>query len=602
MANVKLAGARTVQPRTVGKAIANRRRPPQWDYRAVAATLALTDVHDVNFTHSPAAFARRLSDFLGRDISCLVSCPPSNGKSQRSKYYHLHSPCGTTPSLISPQTPPDSSTSVVVDSNDFAQFDTLAVLRPEIIIQSTTRLSNSERSAIRNLAREYFTKVLHRQRALIRREFVETRTHSGDLGSFLYRLLGKNGRFSHQVGFEAASVFIIDPVGEMLRLKGTTGLKSNIARSEISFRADERGGLKIPACYRSRRPRVEFTTAGILNEGSSAEATARGPAARAYWPIQLQEKLVSRTARRQPRPVMGVIRITNTIANHLPFNWLSLSVLEFSAESLYNIVLGFMETEESGFKREESFHSAGIVLDSVQKNLARAIRLLFEDELPPVNPPIQPMYDVVPRRTTPDEGAQLLHLLRTAYASAMDMSFQVERANFEHTTPPGLRTEKLYTDALFRAIECIPYMCIAHSVEEPQQIPAAGNAFSPVRFPPPVFGSPAAITSVFINILENAIKYRRRGRPLRIELDVRVDGNFVDVVFRDYGIGISADDLKKIPSRLFRGAKAKANVVRGSGLGLHWCSEVLGLDGSELILRRMTVGLEVIVRLRRADV
>lgn len=72
------------------------------------------------------------------------------------------------------------------------------------------------------------------------------------------------------------------------------------------------------------------------------------------------------------------------------------------------------------------------------------------------------------------------------------------------------------------------------------------------------------IRQAFANLLDNAIKYTNAGG--RVELHARRDGDAILVTVRDSGIGIPAEELPKIWTRLFRGDKSRSQ--RGLGLGL----------------------------------
>ena len=75
---------------------------------------------------------------------------------------------------------------------------------------------------------------------------------------------------------------------------------------------------------------------------------------------------------------------------------------------------------------------------------------------------------------------------------------------------------------------------------------------------------PARIRQVFANLLDNAIKYTPPGGEVAISGEQRAE--YIEVVFRDSGPGISAVDLPRIWERLYRGDKSRSE--HGLGLGL----------------------------------
>ncbi|HJD23975.1 MAG TPA: HAMP domain-containing histidine kinase [Firmicutes bacterium] len=86
---------------------------------------------------------------------------------------------------------------------------------------------------------------------------------------------------------------------------------------------------------------------------------------------------------------------------------------------------------------------------------------------------------------------------------------------------------------------------------------------------PPVLGDPARLRQVFINVIENAIKYTNRGGLIRVETADM--GAHVQIVISDTGVGISKEDLPNIKKKFY-----KANKTRpGSGIGLALADEIV---------------------------
>jgi two-component system sensor histidine kinase MprB len=73
-------------------------------------------------------------------------------------------------------------------------------------------------------------------------------------------------------------------------------------------------------------------------------------------------------------------------------------------------------------------------------------------------------------------------------------------------------------------------------------------------------GLPARLDRAINNLLDNAVKYSDPGAPVHVSLH---DGQ---VVVRDHGSGIRAEDLPHVFDRFYRGAEARGRP--GSGLGL----------------------------------
>ena len=75
-----------------------------------------------------------------------------------------------------------------------------------------------------------------------------------------------------------------------------------------------------------------------------------------------------------------------------------------------------------------------------------------------------------------------------------------------------------------------------------------------------------AVSQIFSNLLDNAIKYTPAGG--RIAVGAHAAGRSVDVYVRDTGIGIPAEDLPRLFERFYRVDKARSRELGGTGLGL----------------------------------
>ncbi len=94
-----------------------------------------------------------------------------------------------------------------------------------------------------------------------------------------------------------------------------------------------------------------------------------------------------------------------------------------------------------------------------------------------------------------------------------------------------------------------------------------------------VSGSPRYLRRLFINILDNAVKYSPENG--RIEVNCRAEAGKVIITIHDDGPGIPAADLPKVFDRFYRSPNVRDSQIRGSGLGLtlaRWIAELH--DGS----------------------
>lgn len=103
------------------------------------------------------------------------------------------------------------------------------------------------------------------------------------------------------------------------------------------------------------------------------------------------------------------------------------------------------------------------------------------------------------------------------------------------------------------------------------------NYFEP-KMLPFVYGDKNRLRQVFINIVDNAIKYSDKGDTVSVE--AYEEDNEICISVSDTGIGISKDDLPKIKQKFF-----KANHTRrGSGIGLAVADEIIQRHGGTLTI------------------
>ena len=83
--------------------------------------------------------------------------------------------------------------------------------------------------------------------------------------------------------------------------------------------------------------------------------------------------------------------------------------------------------------------------------------------------------------------------------------------------------------------------------------------------------NPKWTAEVFVNILENAVKYSESGS--QIEIQVRPLELFTEIRFRDHGIGIRKEEQNRIFQRFYRSRDVENR--EGSGIGLYLSRMIL---------------------------
>lgn len=94
---------------------------------------------------------------------------------------------------------------------------------------------------------------------------------------------------------------------------------------------------------------------------------------------------------------------------------------------------------------------------------------------------------------------------------------------------------------------------------------------------PFVYGDKNRIRQVFINIIDNAIKYSESGGVIKI-IAFEKDGGDICVTIEDNGCGIKKSDLPKIKTKFYKANHTK----KGSGIGLAVADEIIAMHGGSL--------------------
>lgn len=104
---------------------------------------------------------------------------------------------------------------------------------------------------------------------------------------------------------------------------------------------------------------------------------------------------------------------------------------------------------------------------------------------------------------------------------------------------------------------------------------------------PEIAGDGDRLAQVLTNLVSNAIKYTPQGG--QIWLTTQVSSGGVEVVVRDSGVGISAEDLPRIFERFYQADKARGP-RRGTGLGLAITQEIVQAHGGRITVASAGMG------------
>ena len=96
---------------------------------------------------------------------------------------------------------------------------------------------------------------------------------------------------------------------------------------------------------------------------------------------------------------------------------------------------------------------------------------------------------------------------------------------------------------------------------------------------PPIYGDRNRLRQVFLNVLDNALKYTPKGGVVAAQVLYNTsDPDVIKIVVTDSGCGIPAEDLPRVKEKFY-----KANqTVGGSGIGLAVADEIMNLHNGRL--------------------
>src|ERR1700732_3415700 len=100
---------------------------------------------------------------------------------------------------------------------------------------------------------------------------------------------------------------------------------------------------------------------------------------------------------------------------------------------------------------------------------------------------------------------------------------------------------------------------------------------------PVMIGDPRAFRQIVLNLVSNAIKFTERGGTVTVS--AHADGSRLVLRVSDTGVGIAADDLKRLGDPFFQAGKTYQRRHEGTGLGLSIVKSLVGLHAGELTVQ-----------------
>jgi signal transduction histidine kinase len=165
--------------------------------------------------------------------------------------------------------------------------------------------------------------------------------------------------------------------------------------------------------------------------------------------------------------------------------------------------------------------------------------------------------DKIKDNVTPAEIGERVGKIRSAVLRMTHLIDNLLNASRLFDGPTGLHTQpgELDMTALLQEV------CQLHR----EMVPGSPIVERFAKVPMPMTGDAKLLFQALSNLLSNAIKYSPGGGRVEVEAESMADR--IVIAVRDHGIGIPADDLRRLFERYHRGGNVSGIV--GTGVGLY---------------------------------
>ncbi|HET9911563.1 MAG TPA: ATP-binding protein, partial [Anaerolineales bacterium] len=212
------------------------------------------------------------------------------------------------------------------------------------------------------------------------------------------------------------------------------------------------------------------------------------------------------------------------------------------------------------------------------------------------------------------------HELRTPLTAAILMTELIQEGGtpeeldeYWHTLKSELNRQKILIDRLLIAgrlesgmmkLEIVPMDLIPvleESIRAVKPIAAKGKVSVSMTAPQPslqVIGDNSGLQQVFINLINNAVKFSRQGGTVAVSLTENESEVFVEIV--DSGVGIPEQAIPHLFERFYRARNVTIAEIPGSGIGLYIVKSIIEeLGGTIRVKSVLNQGTTFIVSLKR---
>ena len=177
----------------------------------------------------------------------------------------------------------------------------------------------------------------------------------------------------------------------------------------------------------------------------------------------------------------------------------------------------------------------------------------------------------------PEQAREYLDISKLELERLTLLVDKVLRLSMSEEKQPRLQLEPLDLPALVRQV--------LNAMRLQAESVGAEIHFETEKNLPPVNADRLHLTSVVFNLVDNALKYRRKDAPvisLTLEDSIQNGKKVVNLIIQDNGIGIAPEYQAKVFEKFFRVPAGNVHNVKGHGLGLSYVANVLRQHGGNI--------------------
>ncbi len=126
---------------------------------------------------------------------------------------------------------------------------------------------------------------------------------------------------------------------------------------------------------------------------------------------------------------------------------------------------------------------------------------------------------------------------------------------------------------------------VIHIVEIIESLTKREQREISVTLPPALFvmADGMRLRQVLLNLVSNALKYSLPGTPIEIAAQVSTD--YATIMVRDYGSGVPVEEQNRLFERFVRLERDMNSPIRGAGLGLYICRQLIEAMGGTIWIK-----------------